>query len=106
HGQPMPDSRFTYTLDALRPIVAGTLKLARDRGTSEPEAEVSEGYGQGVTVRRGEVETIEYNRDKGLGVTVYLGKQHGYASTSDLAPKAIEDTVGAALSIARFTAAD
>ncbi|HKC44191.1 MAG TPA: metalloprotease PmbA [Burkholderiales bacterium] len=102
----MPDSRFTYTLDALRTIVADTLKLARDRGASDAEAEVSEGYGQGVTVRRGEVETIEYNRDKGLGVTVYLGKQHGYASTSDLAPKAIEDTVGAALSIARFTAAD
>jgi len=102
----MPDSRFSYTIDALRTIVADTLKLARDRGASDAEAEVSEGYGQGVTVRRGEVETIEYNRDKGLGVTVYLGKQHGYASTSDLAPKAIEDTVDAALSIARFTAAD
>jgi len=102
----MPDSRFSYTIDALRTIVADTLKLARDRGASDAEAEVSEGYGHSVTVRRGEVETIEYNRDKGLGVTVYLGKQHGYASTSDLAPKAIEDTVDAALSIARFTAAD
>src|SRR5215510_4839964 len=102
----MPDSRFSYTIDALRTIVADTLKLARDRGASDAEAEVSEGYGHSVTVRRGEVETIEYNRDKGLGVTVYLGKQHGYASTSDLAPKAIEDTVEAALSIARFTAAD
>ena len=102
----MPDSRFSYTIDALRTIVADTLKLARDRGASDAEAEVSEGHGQSVTVRRGEVETIEYNRDKGLGVTVYLGKQHGYASTSDLAPKAIEDTVDAALSIARFTAAD
>jgi PmbA protein len=57
-------------------------------------------------VRRGEVETIEYNRDKGLGVSVYIGKQRGHASTSDLAPKAIEDTIAAALSIARFTAAD
>jgi PmbA protein len=102
----MPDSRFTYTIDALRTLVADTLKLARDRGATDAEAEVSEGNGQSVTVRRGEVETIEYNRDKGLGVTVYVGKQHGYASTSDLAPKAIEDTVSAALSIARFTAAD
>jgi PmbA protein len=102
----MPDSRFTYTLDALREMVAHTLELARDRGATEAEAEVSEGYGQSVTVRRGEVETIEYNRDKGLGVTAYLGKQHGYASTSDLAPRAIQETVDAAISIARFTAAD
>jgi len=102
----MPDSRFTYAPDALRAMVADALQLARDRGATEAEAEVSEGYGQSVTVRRGEVETIEYNRDKGLGVTVYLGQQHGYASTSDLAPQAIQDTVSAALSIARFTAAD
>jgi PmbA protein len=102
----MPGSRFTYELDALRAMVADVLGLARARGASDAEAEVSEGYGQSVTVRRGEVETIEYNRDKGLGVTVYLGQQHGYASTSDLAPKAIADTVSAALSIARFTAAD
>ena len=102
----MPDSRFSYALDTLRDIVAGALKLARDRGATEAEAEVSEGYGQSVTVRRGEVETIEYNRDKGLGLSAYIGKQRGFASTSDLAPKAIEDTVAAALSIARFTAAD
>jgi PmbA protein len=102
----MPDSRFTYTLDALRGMVADALKLARDGGATEAEAEVSEGYGQSVTVRRGEVETIEYNRDKGLGVTVYLGKRRGYASSSDLAPQAIRDTVSAALSIARFTAPD
>jgi len=102
----MSDSRFTYSLDALRATVADALKRARERGASQAEAEVSEGYGQSVTVRRGEVETIEYNRDKGLGVGVYIGKQYGYASTSDLAPKAIEDAVAAALSIARFTAAD
>ena len=102
----MPDSRFTYSLDTIRAMVADVLELARERGATEAEADVSEGYGQSVTVRRGEVETIEYNRDKGLGVTVYIGKQRGYASTSDLAPKALRDTVAAALSIARFTAAD
>ena len=58
----------------------------------------------GVTVRRGEVETIEYNRDKGVGVTVYIGKQRGHASTSDFSSQAVRDTVDAALSIARFTA--
>ncbi len=102
----MPDSRFTYTLDTLREMVADALRLAREGGATDAEAEVSEGYGQSVTARLGEVETIEYNRDKGLGITVYLGKQHGYASSSDLAPRAIRDTVAAALSIARFTAAD
>jgi PmbA protein len=102
----MPDSRFSYASDTLREMVAGALRLARERGATEAEAEVSEGYGQSVTVRRGAVETIEYNRDKGLGITTYVGKQHGYASTSDLAPKAIAETVAAALSIARFTAAD
>ena len=65
-----------------------------------------EGFGQSVTVRCGEVETIEYNRDKGIGVTVYLGQQKGYASTSDFSSAAVRDTVAAAIDIARFTAAD
>ncbi|MDP3137634.1 MAG: metallopeptidase TldD-related protein, partial [Burkholderiaceae bacterium] len=68
--------------------------------------EVSEGFGQTVTARQGEVETIEYNRDKGIGVTAYIGKQRGHASSSDFSPQAVRDTVDAALSIARFTAAD
>jgi PmbA protein len=102
----MTDSRFTYSLDELRTMVEGVLRLARAHGATEAEASVSEGYGQSVTVRRGEVETIEYNRDKGVNVTVYVGKQSGSASSSDLTPKAIEDTVRAALSIAKFTAAD
>jgi PmbA protein len=57
-------------------------------------------------VRRGEVETIEYNRDKGIGVTVYVGQKRGHASSSDFSPQAVRDTVDAALSIARFTAPD
>jgi PmbA protein len=102
----MASSRFTYSGDELRAMVEGTLRIARTHGATEAEADISEGYGQSVTVRRGEVETIEYNRDKGLSVTAYVGKQRGYASSSDLSPRAIEDTVRAALSIARFTAAD
>ncbi|MCG6877467.1 MAG: metalloprotease PmbA [Betaproteobacteria bacterium] len=102
----MPHARFSLEDDTLRTIVADTLARAREKGATESEAEVSEGYGQTVTVRKGTVETIEHNRDKGLGVTVLIGKQKGYASTSDLSRKAIMDTVDAALSIARFTAAD
>lgn len=67
---------------------------------------MSEGFGQAVTVRCGDVETIEYNRDKGIGVTVYLGQRKGHASTSDFSSAALRETVDAALSIARFTAAD
>ena len=57
-------------------------------------------------VRKGEVENIEYNRDKSIGVTAYLGQRKGFASTSDFSPKALTDTVAAAVSIARFTASD
>ena len=57
-------------------------------------------------MRQGEVETIEYNRDKGIGVSVFLGQKRGNASTSDFSTKSIRDTVDAALSIARYTASD
>ena len=102
----MPNNGFTHDSDKLRSLTRDTLEYARSRGATAAEAEVSEGYGQTVTVRLGEVETIEYNRDKGIGVSVYLGQQRGHASTSDFSPKALRDTVDAALSIARFTAAD
>jgi PmbA protein len=102
----MPDTRFTHTLDKLKEFAQAVLSYAQERGASAAETEVSEGFGQTVTVRQGEVETIEYNRDKGIGVTVYIGKQRGHASTSDFSGKAMRDTVDAALSIARFTASD
>ena len=82
------------------------LAHARASGATAAETEVSEGFGQGVTVRKGDVENIEYNRDKGVGVTVYIGQKRGHASTSDFSPKAVRETVEAALSIARFTAND
>ena len=102
----MPDTHFSYTDDKLRQIAKDVLDYAAKRGASAAETEVSEGFGQTVTVRRGEVETIEYNRDKGIGVTVYIGQQRGHASTTDFSPQAMRDTVDAALSIARFTASD
>jgi PmbA protein len=99
-------SRFSHTDAALRHIAQDMLAYAKQRGATAASAEVSEGFGQAVTVRHGEVETIEYNRDKGLGITVYIGQQRGNASTSDFSPQAIRDTVDAALSIARYTAKD
>jgi PmbA protein len=98
--------RFSHSADALRNIAQDMLDYAKQRGASAASVEVSEGFGQGVTVRQGVVETIEYNRDKGLGITVYIGQQRGNASTSDFALQAMRDTVDAALSIARYTAKD
>jgi len=98
--------RFSNSADGLRNIARDMLAYARQRGASAAAADVSEGFGQAVTVRQGEVETIEYNRDKGLAITVYIGQQRGNASTSDFSPQAVRDTVDAALSIARYTAQD
>jgi PmbA protein len=102
----LASSEFTYSADTLRQIARDVLDYARERGATAAETEVSEGFGQSVTVRCGEVENIEYNRDKGVGVSVYFGNQRGHASTSDFSMQALRDTVDAALSIARLTASD
>ena len=102
----MSDNRFSFSADTLKQIAQDALDYAKQRGANAAETEVSEGFGQTVTVRCGEVETIEYNRDKGMSVTVYIGKQQGHASSSDFSPQAMRDSVDAALSIARFTASD
>jgi PmbA protein len=103
-----PSSRTVSATDPanLKQIVADVLVYARERGATAAEAETSEGAGQTVTVRQGDVETIEYNRDKSIGVSVYIGQRRGHASTSDFSPAAIRATVDAALSIAKFTASD
>jgi PmbA protein len=102
----MPDTRFSFTPERFKEIVRDVLAKARARGATATETEVSESFGQSVTVRQGEVETIEYTRDKGLALTVYIGQQRGHASSTDLSPQAISDTIDKALTIARFTAAD
>ncbi len=103
----VPDnSRFSYSQDYLRALVQDALDHARRNGASAAEADVSEGFGHSVTVRLDEVETIEYNRDKDIGITVMFGHQRGHASTSDFSPAALRDTVEKACSIARYTASD
>ena len=102
----MNETRFTYTLDDLKTMSEQVLQLAKSAGATSAEAEISLGFGQNVSVRMGETETIEYNRDKGMSVTVYFGQQKGHASTTDLSPQALYDTVAAASNIARYTAQD
>jgi PmbA protein len=87
-------------------VARRAIEFASRKGASASEVEVSAAVGQSVTVRHGEVETVEYNRDKGLGITVYFGRCRGNASTSDLATDAVRRTVEAACAIARHTAED
>ena len=93
-------------LNSLKQITQDVLKLAKQAGASSAETEVSYGTGQNVSVRLGETENIEYNRDKGVSVTVYFGQQKGHASSSDLSQQALKDTVEAACNIAKYTAKD
>jgi PmbA protein len=97
---------FAYSREQFQQLVDDVLNLAREVGASDAAAEVSEGAGLSVSVRKGEVENVERNRDKGLSVTVYLGQRRGNASTSDFSPAALRQTVQAAYDIARFTAED
>ena len=91
---------------SLADLAQFSLDRAKVLGATAAEVEISASFGQDVTVRMGEVETIEHHRDKGLGITVYLGQHRGNASTTDLSREAIERTVKAALAIAKYTAAD
>jgi len=102
----MADSGFSYSLDEIKQMSEDVLKVAKALGATAAEAELSLSVGQSVSVRMNEVEHIEYNRDKGVSVTVYFGKQKGHASTSDLTPQALKDTVAAACNIAKYTAKD
>lgn len=102
----MSEPRFSHSLDDLRQLSAEVLQLAQAAGATAAEAEISMGIGQNVSVRLDEVETIEYNRDRGMSVTVYFGQRRGHANTSDLSMQALKDTVQAACSIARYTAHD
>lgn len=105
-SKPTSRTPFSFSREALQGLAARVIDLARAGGATAAEAEVSEGSGLSLGVRHGEVETIEHNRDKGIGVTVYLGRRRGHAATSDFSDDALARTVDKALSIARFTAED
>ncbi len=104
------DERFTYTDAQLREFAQTVLDHASALGASACECDVSEGFGLSVTVRKGNIDTLEHNRDKGIGVSVHMGSRphvkRGHASTSDFSPAALRQTVEAAVAIARHTAED
>jgi PmbA protein len=106
----MSDPVFIHSQDQLKQLARDVLRYAQEKGASGAAVEISEGSGLSVSVRKGKVETIEQNKDKGMGVTVYLGEERhtrrGNASTSDFSQQALQATVEAAYNIARFTAED
>ncbi len=97
---------FSISDDRLRELAQEALAFARSLGATDASCEASESTGLSVTVRKRKVETIEHTRDKGLGVTVYIGQRRGHASTSDFSTAAVRQAVTAAHNIARFTAED
>lgn len=97
---------FSYSRAYFEELVDTALSHAKKLGATDAGAEASEGCGLSVSVRKGELENVERNRDKSLGVTVYIGHRRGNASTSDFSAAAISQTVQAAYDIARFTAED
>ena len=101
-----PASGFSYSRAFFEGLVDAALAHAKKLGATDAAAHASEGCGLSVSVRKGELENVERNRDKSLGITVHLGQRRGNASTSDFSQAAIEQTVQAAFDIARFTAAD
>jgi PmbA protein len=101
-----PAQGFSYSRAQFEEMVDLALSHAKKLGATNAGAEASEGSGLSVSVRKGELENVERNRDKSLGVTVYIGNRRGNSSTSDFSSAAIERTVQAAYDIARFTAED
>ena len=106
----MSNPVFTHSQEQLKQIAQDVLRFAREKGATDAAVEISEGSGLSVSVRKSKIETIEQNKDKGIGLTVYLGEQghirRGNASTSDFSQQSLKDTVDAAYNIARFTAED
>src|SRR6478609_2739691 len=101
-----PERGFAYSRAQFEELVDAALAHAKKLGATDAGAEASEGCGLSVSVRKGELENVERNRDKSLGITVYVGKRRGNASTSDFSDAAVAQTVQAAYDIARFTAED
>lgn len=92
--------------ERLRTIAVEALSEASRQGASAASAAIGASAGLSASVRLGDVETIEHHLNKGLTVSVYFGQKRGWATTSDFATQAVNDTVSAACRIARFTSED
>ncbi|MBS0439835.1 MAG: metalloprotease PmbA, partial [Proteobacteria bacterium] len=100
-----PDDSLAQ-LDSLATLAEEVIRRCRAAGASDAEVGASIDTGLSVNVRLGEVETVEHNRDRAFGVTVYFGQRKGSASTADLAVDSIAKTIEQACAIAKYTEAD
>jgi PmbA protein len=101
-----PDADTLLPAQTLRALAAQTVERARRAGASAAEVSLSDGTALTVNVRKGEIESVEFQRDRDLGITVYFGQRRGHASTSDLSDRAIGEALEHACAIARHTGAD
>ncbi len=92
--------------ETLKSLVRSVLDEAKRQSASAAEVAARDNTGLAVTVRTGELETVEFTNDRDFGVTVYDGDRKGHATTSDTSPDAVRNTVRAALNIAKYTAED
>lgn len=99
-GAPLPSSAELQTL------AGRVLDMARGHGATQSEASLSYSRGYSVSVRSGDVESLEFQRDRSLGVTVYFGHRRGNASTGDLSDAGLRACVDAAITIAKVTEED
>ncbi|QDF65936.1 metalloprotease PmbA [Shewanella sp. SNU WT4] len=102
----MSDTRIETQLDALKEAVAMALDYASQLGCQAAEVAISKQQGLSVSTRLQEIETVEFNKDGALGISLYRDGCKGSSSTSDLSPQAIREAVKAADNIAKFTSAD
>ena len=98
--------RIDSARDSWKTLVQETLDKAKAQGATQAEVGLSVGKGLSVTVRLGDIETVEFHQDRAFGVTVYCGQQKGSASTNDLSVESIDQALSAALRIARYAESD
>lgn len=102
----MQQTAIQQEIAEVKEAVSQVLAHAKKLGASSAEASMSRTRGLSVETRHGEVETVEFNQDGGLGISLYFGQRKGSASTADLSPQALKRTVEAAADIARYTSED
>ena len=101
-----PLARATLNGSELEDIVQSVLAAAKSAGVDQAEVAASHDIGLSTTARLGDVESLEYTNDRGVGITVYKDHKKGSASTSDFSAAALQETVAKAVSFATYTAAD
>jgi len=102
----MSTNALTDNQEELTRIIDSVLSQAKEMGASSAEADIGVGSGLSANVRKGEIDKLEYERDKGLSITVFIDGQKGNSSTSDFSDAAVKQSVKAAIGIARYASRD